>query len=210
MRDKTREAMRLFLGGRCYTAEKLEKDYLAEVANYSNDRWEAPQRASRLAASVKRYKTSEMLRFIFATIAYDPDPDLTPLTVRRLCKALFGRTGSQWLVVEVFGEKGRQHRSADSNPEMVEKMAARYRHAAELHWSATLAEIERVKRLYQTKIKKSKKGTVAKLAMRQPFVLFKGLTFQKLCLPGAFRPGDHHNKMLRPGLCVVHASPQYL
>ncbi|MER2720203.1 hypothetical protein ABTZ48_25310, partial [Escherichia coli] len=40
-------------------------------------------------------------------------------------------------------------------------------------------------------------GTVAKLAMRQPFVLFKGLTFQKLCLPGAFRPGDHHNKMLR-------------
>ncbi|MDM3138713.1 hypothetical protein [Citrobacter sp. Cf120] len=55
-----------------------------------------------------------------------------------------------------------------------------------------------------------KVGTVAKLAMRQPFVLFKGLTFQKLCLPGAFRPGDHHNKMLRPGLCVVHASPQYL
>ncbi|MFX3337767.1 LexA family protein, partial [Klebsiella pneumoniae] len=28
-----------------------------------------------------------------------------------------------------------------------------------------------------------KAGTVAKLAMRQPFVLFKGLTFQKLCLP---------------------------
>ncbi|WP_411910382.1 Hg(II)-responsive transcriptional regulator [Acinetobacter baumannii] len=56
----------------------------------------------------------------------------------------------------------------------------------------------------------TRKGTVAKLAMRQPFVLFKGLTFQKLCLPGAFRPGDHHNKMLRPGLCVVHASPQYL
>uniref|UniRef100_UPI0024E101A8 isochorismatase family protein n=1 Tax=Escherichia coli TaxID=562 RepID=UPI0024E101A8 len=39
----------------------------------------------------------------------------------------------------------------------------------------------------------AKIGTVAKLAMRQPFVLFKGLTFQKLCLPGAFRPGDHHN-----------------
>lgn len=35
MRDKTREAMRLFLGGRCYTAEKLEKDYLAEVAKGS-------------------------------------------------------------------------------------------------------------------------------------------------------------------------------
>ncbi len=59
-------------------------------------------------------------------------------------------------------------------------------------------------------LKREGRGTVAKLAMRQPFVLFKGLTFQKLCLPGAFRPGDHHNKMLRPGLCVVHASPQYL
>ncbi|MEA5226263.1 recombinase family protein, partial [Enterobacter cloacae] len=40
-------------------------------------------------------------------------------------------------------------------------------------------------------LKRALKGTVAKLAMRQPFVLFKGLTFQKLCLPGAFRPGDH-------------------
>ncbi|MEI8498946.1 hypothetical protein, partial [Escherichia coli] len=96
-------------------------------------------------------------RFIFATIAYEPHPEVTPLCVIRLCNAFFGRTGSQWLVVDVFGEKGRQHRSADSNPEKVEKMAARYRHAAELHWSATLAEIERVKRLYQTKIKKSKK-----------------------------------------------------
>lgn len=62
----------------------------------------------------------------------------------------------------------------------------------------------------QRVMERSFEGTVAKLAMRQPFVLFKGLTFQKLCLPGAFRPGDHHNKMLRPGLCVVHASPQYL
>ncbi|MGR9902750.1 hypothetical protein ACUOJC_23455, partial [Escherichia coli] len=54
---------------------------------------------------------------------------------------------------------------------------------------------------HQSKIQAELKaqGTVAKLAMRQPFVLFKGLTFQKLCLPGAFRPGDHHNKMLRPG-----------
>ena len=63
---------------------------------------------------------------------------------------------------------------------------------------------------YLHKLAVRRTGTVAKLAMRQPFVLFKGLTFQKLCLPGAFRPGDHHNKMLRPGLCVVHASPQYL
>ncbi|MEH8817221.1 DUF2913 family protein, partial [Klebsiella pneumoniae] len=33
------------------------------------------------------------------------------------------------------------------------------------------------------KLARKLNGTVAKLAMRQPFVLFKGLTFQKLCLP---------------------------
>ena len=156
VRNETKEAMRLFLGGRCYTAENLERDYLAEVTGYSDDRWEAPQRAARLAAAVKRYKTSEMLRFIFAKVAHDPDPDLTPLAVKRLCKALFGRTGSQWLIVDIFGEKGRQRRSNDSNPESVEKIAAKYRHEAGRHWSATLAEIERIKRLYQSEIQVSR------------------------------------------------------
>ncbi|MEA7515217.1 GTP-binding protein, partial [Salmonella enterica subsp. enterica serovar Virginia] len=42
----------------------------------------------------------------------------------------------------MFGEKGRLRRSDDSSPEAVEKMAARYRRDAGLHWSATLAEIE--------------------------------------------------------------------
>ncbi|KLR33951.1 GTP-binding protein, partial [Enterobacter kobei] len=36
---------------------------------------------------------------------------------------------------------------------------------------------------YRINIVDTPGGTVAKLAMRQPFVLFKGLTFQKLCLP---------------------------
>ena len=56
----------------------------------------------------------------FATIAYDPDPDLTPLTVRRLCKALFGRTGSQWLVVEVLGRRASAPQRGQQS-EMVEK-----------------------------------------------------------------------------------------
>ena len=53
-------------------------------------------------------------------------------------------------------------------------------------------------------------GTVAKLAMRQPFILLKGLTFQKLCSPDTFRPGDAQNKMIRPGLSLAHASLQSL
>ncbi|MGT7823677.1 hypothetical protein ACRW6I_24735, partial [Escherichia coli] len=47
-------------------------------------------------------------------------------------------------------------------------------------------------------------GTVAKLAMRQPFVLFKGLTFQKLCLPGAFR----RKRLVRTVLIFTESSDQ--
>lgn len=157
MREATKEAMRRFGTGLGYTTENLEKDYLSELASYSDERWEAPQRAARLSAAVKRYKTSEMLRFLFATVAHDPDPDLTPLTVKRLCKALFGRTGSQWLIVEMFGEKGRRHRSHDCSPEAVEQMAAKYRREAAVHWSETLATIVRVKRTYQAGIRTSRK-----------------------------------------------------
>ncbi|MCJ4899535.1 hypothetical protein LNT45_27440, partial [Klebsiella pneumoniae] len=43
--------------------------------------------------------------------------------------------------------------------------------------------VQAVLRKSEQCMKAAEKGTVAKLAMRQPFVLFKGLTFQKLCLP---------------------------
>ncbi|WP_210408531.1 hypothetical protein, partial [Klebsiella pneumoniae] len=54
----------------------------------------------------------------------------------------------------------------------------------------TLKEINRIKIIQDVierriTTRRAAEGTVAKLAMRQPFVLFKGLTFQKLCLPGA-------------------------
>ncbi|MCX1227946.1 hypothetical protein JDU14_25345 [Escherichia coli] len=63
----------------------------------------------------------------------------------------------EWVHVQLHQQKGMISLSPPTICNSAEKMAARYRHAAELHWSATLAEIERVKRLYQTKIKKSKK-----------------------------------------------------
>lgn len=160
MRKETEESLRMFLGGRDYTVQKLERDYLAELVDYSDERWEAPQRAARLAAAVKRYKTSSMLTFIFSTVAHDLDPDLTPLVVKRLCRALFGRTGSQWLIVEIFGNKRRSHRSDDSHPDVIDKIAAKYRDQAKLHWSTTLANIERVKYVYQKGIKASRNNGV--------------------------------------------------
>ncbi|WP_246545312.1 hypothetical protein [Photorhabdus hainanensis] len=152
----TEQARAFFYMNECYTAEKLKEDYHAEFAKYSNDSWKAPQRAARLAAAVKRYKTSEMLRFILDTVAPEVDPDLTPLVVKRLCNALFGRTGSQAIIVSVFGQKGRIHRSTDSAPDVIEQVAARYRPAAQRYWITTLANIERVKRGYQAKIRESK------------------------------------------------------
>ncbi|NHB98549.1 hypothetical protein [Photorhabdus stackebrandtii] len=152
----TEQARAFFYRNECYTADKLEADYHAELEKYSDDTWEAPQRAARLAAAVKRYKTSEMLRFILDTVAPEADPDLTPLVVKRLCNALFGRTGSQAIIVSVFGQKGRVHRSADSAPDIIEQVAARYRPAAQRYWITTLANIERVKRGYQAKIRTSR------------------------------------------------------
>ncbi|SLY51172.1 putative alcohol dehydrogenase class III [Klebsiella variicola] len=49
-----------------------------------------------------------------------------------------------------------------------------------------------------------------KFTLGWPFVLLKVITFQRLCSPDAFRPADLHNKILRPGLYAVRASPQYL
>ncbi|MFK6176148.1 hypothetical protein Q4340_18585, partial [Acinetobacter baumannii] len=80
-----------------------------------------------------------------------------------------------------------------ASKEIAERAVDRYRKMHEKEGNNFFLEIFddviKVQKWHGTR----KDGTVAKLAMRQPFVLFKGLTFQKLCLPGAFRPGDHHN-----------------
>ncbi|STT78433.1 YadA [Klebsiella pneumoniae] len=75
-----------------YTLEHLTRDYQAELQLYSDDSWEFPQRAARLSAAVKRYKTYRMLNFIFE-IADSIDLDLTPLIVKRLCMRLFWPLG---------------------------------------------------------------------------------------------------------------------
>ncbi len=53
-------------------------------------------------------------------------------------------------------------------------------------------------------------GTVAKILMSSPFVLLKGLIFQRLCSPDASRLGDAQNKIILPDLSVAPASLQCL
>jgi hypothetical protein len=49
-----------------------------------------------------------------------------------------------------------------------------------------------------------------KVSDEAAFCLIQRPYISKTLLTGRISPGDHHNKMLRLGLCVVHASPQYL
>ncbi|MCG6461785.1 hypothetical protein K6U44_15295 [Vibrio parahaemolyticus] len=112
------------------------------------DNWEAPQRAARLSALTKNYKTSEMLIFVLH-IALEIQLDLTPLVVRRLNKALFGRTGSQRDIVALFGSQGRIQRSQDSAPDRIAFIAEKYKSQAALHWQQCLLDIQAVKSEYK-------------------------------------------------------------
>ncbi|MCJ8600973.1 cytoplasmic protein [Klebsiella pneumoniae] len=156
VKSETEKSRAYFFTYYRYTLEMLERDYNEELRRYQDSQWDAPQRAARLSAAVKRYKTYEMLCFIF-NMAYHVDLDYTPLVVKRLCNALFGRTGSQELIVDVFGQNGRSHRSKDSSPEVIKEVAARYRLSAHRHWKMTLRNIERVKLGYRAKIHSSRK-----------------------------------------------------
>lgn len=142
-----------------YPLERLEADYHNEIMNYRDDTWEAPQRAARLSAAVKNFKTSQMIEFIF-DMAINSNLDLTPLVVKRLCVSLFKRTGSQSLIVDVFGKKKRVARSADSSVERINEVADRYRQSAAKYWSETLADIARAKLGYQKEIRALKKKKV--------------------------------------------------
>ncbi|CAM7181190.1 MULTISPECIES: hypothetical protein [Klebsiella] len=138
--SQTEQSRAYFYRNFTYTIEHLTRDYQAELQRYSDDSWELPQRAARLSAAVKRYKTYRMLSFIFE-IADSIDLDLTPLIVKRL----FGRSGSQDIIIATFGQKGRQHRSRDNTPAILDEIASRYRLAAYSCQASTLSDIASVK-----------------------------------------------------------------
>nr|UGK56239.1 hypothetical protein [Escherichia coli] len=62
--EKTQSPAERFYESIYYSDESPEEDYLAELRNFSSDHWDTALRAARLSAAVKRFKTSEMLRFI--------------------------------------------------------------------------------------------------------------------------------------------------
>jgi hypothetical protein len=155
--SQTEQSRAFFYRNFTYTRDHLARDYQAELHNYRDDSWEYPQRAARLSAAVKRYKTYRMLSFIFE-IADSIDLDFTPLIVKRLCMRLFGRSGSQDIIVAVFGQKGRQHRSRDNTPAILDDIASRYRLAAHSCQASTLSDIKSVKKDYQAGIRAARES----------------------------------------------------
>ena len=148
LKEKARSTMADFMEYYIYRLVLLQNAYDFEILDYSDEKWDAPRRAARLSAAVKNYKTSQMLLFII-TIGIEDGLDLTPLVVKRLCHNLFGRKGSQSLIVKVFGEKNRIKRSVHSDPEEIELITEKYRRAASHYWSSTLSDIEKVKLKYK-------------------------------------------------------------
>ncbi|WP_251316044.1 C2H2-type zinc finger protein, partial [Escherichia coli] len=83
-----------------------------------------------------------------------------------------------------FGHKARLRKHIKKHTKSLEKNLAKANSTKKAEHEKMLIQ-ERIARTGSAFKNESErnKGTVAKLAMRQPFVLFKGLTFQKLCLP---------------------------
>jgi len=141
-----------FLTEFAYTKDAFKSDYLAEVKNFDLANWDAPRRAARLSAAVKNYKTSEMLTFLFS-ICVEESVDLTPLVVKRLCVGWFNRSGSQKVLVALFGEKGRVHKSADSPDECIQLIVDKYRNEADKHWKQCMDTIKAIKLAYKVAIR---------------------------------------------------------
>ena len=161
LKQAVQQSLDHFLSNWYYNANELRAAYHIEIHNFSNEKWDAPRRAARLSAAVKKYKTSAMLQFIF-DIGLELELDLTPLTVKRLCNAFFGRTGSQSIIVDIFGNKERQHRSNDSTPERIEAIVKQYKHDADHYWKEALLHLEYVKRGYQNEINTRKSKAAAR------------------------------------------------
>ncbi|MCV3773753.1 hypothetical protein [Enterobacter sp. RD4-1-1] len=65
---------------------------------------------------------------------------------------------SQDIIVATFGQKGRQHRSRDNTPAILDEIASRYRLAAQSCQASTHSDIESVKKHYQTGIRAARNG----------------------------------------------------
>lgn len=161
--ERDREWLLRFNDRARYETASLKADFQNELNSYSNEKFEPYARGARLAAATKRYKNSMRLGALIMMIRDDVEklnikaPDITPLVARKLISQMWGKVGSQDLIVAIFGEPGRIQKSTDNNREFVVGFAWRHRARARAVEREYTAEIERVKVWYQKQIREKKK-----------------------------------------------------
>lgn len=134
------------------SVESLWADLKKEVDNYRSGKYEPAERGARITAAIKRYKTRKMLHFIVKDVLCNHigQFDMTPLTIRKLSKALFdGRSGSQEILVELFGFKGRTRKASNFTHELIGELAKTHGEAAKSFMTITNIGIEQMKDRYR-------------------------------------------------------------
>ncbi|MGL1451854.1 hypothetical protein ACSTI1_00995, partial [Vibrio parahaemolyticus] len=135
--------------------DSLWHDFKHELDNYSAETYEPAQRGARLTAAIKNFKTRRMIDFVVHVVLCEhvDDFDMTPLTIRKLSKGLFnGRSGSQKILVELFGCDGRTRKASKRTHELVDELSERYRNDAKRLMAKTESDIEAAKRKYRSLI----------------------------------------------------------
>lgn len=148
-----------FIKNAHYSIEDLEADLKAEIDHYSDEKYEPGARGARIAAAIKKHKTSEMFSFLIRVVQLEEESgrelDVTPLMATEIMKKVFNRRGNQGKIVAVFGDKSTRFcRNKLNTPENREKIVKQYRSLGEKMFEDCLKNIEEVKAGYSLKVSK--------------------------------------------------------
>ena len=148
MGNRNDEILGVFSREYSYREKHLQLDFKEEIIKFSEKNYTYHQRAARLSAAVKRYKTSEALNFVI-TIAINENLDMTPVVAKKLMFQLFTRKGSQKTLVSLFGQDGRIKKSTTNDTETIKNIVSKYKKDAEKLINTNTLFIEQVKTEYQ-------------------------------------------------------------
>ncbi|WP_318440580.1 hypothetical protein [Photobacterium leiognathi] len=148
MDNRNDEILSVFNREYSYKEKHLKLDFKEEIIKFSENNYTYHQRAARLSAAVKRYKTSEALNFVI-NIAISENLDITPLVAKKLMFKLFARKGSQKTLVSLFGQDGRIKKSTTNDTVTIENIVAKYKKDADKLIGINTLFIEQVKTEYK-------------------------------------------------------------
>jgi hypothetical protein len=142
-----------------FTLKHLKRDLQLEIEKFDINKWEPGQRGARITAAIKQCKTHYMLDYVlYEVLKKNGDMNIvfTPLMARRLCKALFGRTCSQSMLVGYFG--GRlTSKATDEQHAMVDVFIEQHQPSSVIYWQKIEHEIKKAVDGYRKNISNAQK-----------------------------------------------------